>query len=159
MKRSLPSAALVVSGALSAAGMALADTSDAEELKMFSKAQVDIQQALLIAMDGTDGKVSSIEFESEDAKPPRPISRRLPAIVLRRIQVRPPFGQSAGEVQKRHRPQKSQFAPFRGAAIASRRVPKVPWQGAANPHTPLSTRPYLRHSSPHDTTVFVKKAP
>ncbi len=68
MKHSILKVALVVSSALSAAGMALANTSDAEELKMFSEAQIDIQQALLIGMDGTDGKVSSIEFESEDGK-------------------------------------------------------------------------------------------
>ena len=35
---------------------------------MFSEAQIDISQALSIAMKGVDGKVSSIEFESEDGK-------------------------------------------------------------------------------------------
>lgn len=33
---------------------------------MFSEAQFDIQKALTVALDAMDGKIASIEFESED---------------------------------------------------------------------------------------------
>ena len=68
MKHSHTIAALVVSGAVTAAGTAFGETTDAQERTRFSQAQIDIQQALTIAMEGLDGKVSSIEFESEDGR-------------------------------------------------------------------------------------------
>tara|TARA_R110002020_G_scaffold98861_16_gene235111 strand:- start:98 stop:445 length:348 start_codon:yes stop_codon:yes gene_type:complete len=68
MKRSLSITALVLAGAVAAAGMAFAETTDAQETVMFSEAKIDMQQALTIAMNGLDGKVSSIEFESEDGR-------------------------------------------------------------------------------------------
>ena len=55
-------------GAVATAGMALAESDDAKEMTMFSEAQIDIQEALAVALDGMDAKIASIEFESEDGK-------------------------------------------------------------------------------------------
>ncbi len=49
MKRSISIAALIVCGALATAGMAVAETTDAQGMAMFSNAKIDIEQDLLIA--------------------------------------------------------------------------------------------------------------
>jgi hypothetical protein len=49
MKRSISIAALIFCGALATAGMAVAETTDAQEMAMFSNAKIDIGQALSIA--------------------------------------------------------------------------------------------------------------
>lgn len=68
MKRMISLTALIAAGAVAMAGMALAETENAKEMTLFSVAQIDIQKALTIALEGVDGKITSIEFESEDGK-------------------------------------------------------------------------------------------
>jgi uncharacterized membrane protein YkoI len=68
MKRMISLTALIAAGAVALAGMAFAETENGKEMTMFSGAQIDIQQALTVALDGMDGKIASIEFESEDGK-------------------------------------------------------------------------------------------
>lgn len=68
MKRIISLTALIAAGAVATAGMALAESDDAKEMTMFSEAQIDIQEALAVALDGMDAKIASIEFESEDGK-------------------------------------------------------------------------------------------
>lgn len=68
MKRLISLTALIAAGAVAMAGMALAETENAKKMTLFSVAQIDIQKALTIALEGVDGKITSIEFESEDGK-------------------------------------------------------------------------------------------
>ncbi|MEP2952779.1 MAG: PepSY domain-containing protein [Sulfitobacter sp.] len=68
MKRMISLTTLIAAGAVAMAGMALAETENAKEMTLFSVAQIDIQKALTIALEGVDGKITSIEFESEDGK-------------------------------------------------------------------------------------------
>jgi|TARA_R110002072_G_scaffold138912_2_gene282416 uncharacterized membrane protein YkoI len=68
MKRMISLTAMIAAGTVATTGMALAETDDAKEMAMFSEAQFDIQKALTVALDAMDGKIASIEFESEDGK-------------------------------------------------------------------------------------------
>ena len=68
MKRMISLPTLIAVGAVAMAGMALAETENAKEMTLFSEVQIDIQKALTVALEGVDGKIASIEFESEDGK-------------------------------------------------------------------------------------------
>lgn len=68
MKRMISLTAMSAAGTVATTGMALAETDDAKEMAMFSEAQFDIQKALTVALDAMDGKIASIEFESEDGE-------------------------------------------------------------------------------------------
>lgn len=68
MKRMISLTAMIAAGTVATTAMALAETDDAKEMAMFSEAQFDIQKALTVALDAMDGKIASIEFESEDGE-------------------------------------------------------------------------------------------
>ena len=68
MKRMISLSTVIAAGAVAIAGMARAETENAKEMTLFSEAQIDIQKALTVALEGVDGKIASIEFESEDGK-------------------------------------------------------------------------------------------
>ena len=68
MKRMISLTTVIAAGAVAMAGMARAETENAKEMTLFSEAQIDIQKALTVALEGVDGKIASIEFESEDGK-------------------------------------------------------------------------------------------
>ena len=68
MKSLISLTALISAGAVAMAGVTWAETGNSEELTLFSEAQIDIQRALTVALDSADGKIASIEFESEDGK-------------------------------------------------------------------------------------------
>jgi len=68
MKRMISLTTVIAAGAVAIAGMARAETENSKEMTLFSKAQIDIQKALTVALEGVDGKIASIEFESEDGR-------------------------------------------------------------------------------------------
>ena len=68
MKSLISLTALISAGAVAMAGATWAETGNSEELTLFSEAQIDIQRALAVALESANGKIASIEFESEDGK-------------------------------------------------------------------------------------------
>lgn len=55
MKRIISLTTVIAAGAVAMAGMARAETENAKEMTLFSEAQIDIQKALTVALEGVDG--------------------------------------------------------------------------------------------------------
>lgn len=68
MKRMISLIALISAGAVAMADVTWAETENSKEMALFSEAQIEIQRALTVALDSAEGKIASIEFESEDGK-------------------------------------------------------------------------------------------